>query len=65
MTGSFAAIDAPYAGFDRVIRGFAPDHPGLEMTDFTATLDGGCGFGGPLIAACFRRDGELVDQLEA
>ncbi len=65
VTAGFGDIQAPYSGFNRVIRGFSPDRPGLELTDFTATLDGGCGFGGPLIAGCFRRDGELVDRLEA
>ena len=65
VTGAFGAIVEPYAGFRLVVRGFAPHHPGLERTDYTATLDAGCGFGGPLMAACFLPSGEVVDQLEA
>ena len=62
---AFAGISAPYAGFRRVIRGFDPRHPGLDLTECTATIDGGCGFGGPLLAGCFSLDGNLVDSLEA
>jgi serine/threonine protein phosphatase 1 len=29
------------------------------------SLDGGCGFGGTLIAACFGNDGAILDRLEA
>lgn len=61
----FAAIDRPYSGYRRVVRGFCPQHPGLQIGDFSATIDGGCGFGGPLLAACFAVDGSLDDQLEA
>ncbi len=68
-TGGFSRLSAPYDGFARVIRGFAPGEggapPGIRQTDFTATVDAGCGFGGPLMAACFTLDGSLVDQLEA
>jgi serine/threonine protein phosphatase 1 len=60
----FAAIDRPYGGYRRVVRGFCPQHPGLALGDFTATLDAGCGFGGPLLAACFAVDGSLVDEIE-
>ncbi|HEY9549477.1 MAG TPA: hypothetical protein VIR45_08245 [Kiloniellaceae bacterium] len=62
--GGFAAVDRPYGGYRRVVRGFCPQHPGLELGDFTATLDAGCGFGGPLLAACFALDGSLVDEIE-
>lgn len=64
VSNSFGGIAAPYDGFRRVVRGFAPNHPGLELTDYTATLDGGCGFGGPLMAACFLPHGEAVEQIE-
>ena len=64
-TSAFAGITAPYAGFRRVIRGFDPRHPGIDLGDWTATVDGGCGFGGPLLAGCFSLAGELVDSLEA
>ncbi len=63
--GGFGRIEEPYAGFRRVLRGFAPRHPGVEMGPYTLTLDGGCGFGGPLLAACLLPDGEIAEQLEA
>jgi serine/threonine protein phosphatase 1 len=63
--GGFAAIDRPYGGYRRVVRGFCPQHPGLQLGDFSATLDAGCGFGGPLLAACFSVDGQIEDQVEA
>src|SRR3546814_11135167 len=60
----FAALDRPYRGYRRVVRGFCPQHPGLDLGGFTATLDAGCGFGGPLPAACFSLDGSLVEEIE-
>ena len=34
------------------------------MTEVVASIDGGCGFGGPLVAACFDGAGKLVDMIE-
>lgn len=62
--GSFE-LAQPYAGFRRVVRGFERGHPGVIATDFTVTIDGGAGFGGPLIAACFDQAGEIVERIEA
>lgn len=53
----------PYAGYKRVVRGFERSHPGLVVDEFTATVDGGAGFDGPLIAACFDQKGRLADQI--
>ncbi len=61
----FAELSEPYYGFRRVVRGFDRKHPGLDLSDYTATLDGGAGFGGPLLAACLRLDGEVGELLEA
>ena len=61
----FARITEPYGHFRKVVRGFERDHPGLVETDYTLTVDGGCGFGGALLAACITPAGELVDQVEA
>ncbi|NIA71086.1 hypothetical protein HBA54_21025 [Pelagibius litoralis] len=61
----FTDMETPYDGFARVVRGFSPHHPGLELGNFTATLDAGCGFGGKLLAACFGADGRIEDQIEA
>ncbi len=59
----FDKIDKPFAGFKRIIRGYDNDHSGLVTTPHTVTLDGGCGFGGPLRAACFTLDGEIDDEI--
>lgn len=64
--GAFSQIAEPYAHFRLVIRGYDPGHRGVVTTDFTASLDSGCGFGGPLTAACFdAAEGRLVDVIEA
>jgi serine/threonine protein phosphatase 1 len=55
----------PYGDFRRVIRGFDPAHPGLSESQYTLTIDGGCGFGGPLMAGCLTASGEVVDVVEA
>ena len=62
--GSFAAITKPYGTFRRVVRGFDPSHAGYAVTDYTATLDGGCGFGGSLVAACLTPEGEILEVVE-
>jgi hypothetical protein len=64
-TASFGRITEPYEGFRRVVRGFDAQHAGLVTTPFTTSLDGGCGFGGPLLAACFDRTGQVIETLEA
>ena len=64
-SGYFADISRPFAGFKRVVRGFDRQKRGVTTTDFTASVDGGCGFGGSLIAACFTLDGAICDQIEA
>ena len=61
---SFDSIAGAYEGFARVIRGFDPEHGGFTESDFAITLDGGCGFGGKLIAACFAPDGSILDSFE-
>jgi serine/threonine protein phosphatase 1 len=63
--GSFARLDRAYGGFIRVVRGFERAHAGIQTSQFTASIDGGCGFGGPLVAACFDNRGEIVDVIEA
>lgn len=61
----FAEITEPYRGYRRIVRGFDRKRPGLEIREFTATIDGGCGFGGPLLAACILPDGSFEEALEA
>ncbi|MCW9035155.1 MAG: hypothetical protein OQJ97_13115 [Rhodospirillales bacterium] len=61
---NFDDINAPYSNFKKVIRGFDQGHNGIKIKDYTVSLDGGCGFGGPLVAGCFDSDGNIVDQIE-
>ena len=62
--GAFSRISEPYGRFRRVVRGYDTAHPGFLETEYTLTVDGGCGFGGPLLAACLLPDGEIVDRIE-
>jgi serine/threonine protein phosphatase 1 len=61
---AFEAIAAPYGTVGRLIRGFDRSHPGLVDRPYTLTLDGGCGFGGPLLAALLGSHGEVLDVIE-
>ena len=60
----FSKIDRSYSGFKRIVRGFDRSHPGVQLTDWTASIDGGCGSDGKLIAACFDPDGGITDRIE-
>jgi len=60
----FAALAEPYEGFRTVVAGFRADHPGIVTMPHAALVDGGCGFGGSLVAACFELDGRMVDRIE-
>jgi len=62
-SGFFDKIEAPYSGFKRVIRGFDRSHDGVTETDHTISLDSGCGFNGPLTAACISLDGQIEELL--
>ena len=63
--GGFDTINEPYGDFRKVIRGYDPEHRGIQVNEFTISLDGGCGFGGPLLAGCVACDGTLDEVLEA
>jgi hypothetical protein len=60
----FSRIGAPYGGFQRIVRGFDPEQKGVRIDDFTATLDGGCGFGGHLVCGCLSASGEMLDLFQ-
>jgi len=62
---SFNAIQDAYKPFEKVVRGFDPGHEGVRINCVTASLDGGCGFGGPLVCGGMRVDGEMFELLEA
>jgi serine/threonine protein phosphatase 1 len=63
-SGPFLEMTAPYSGYRRVVRGFDRRHEGLVEAQFAVSLDAGCGFGGPLLAACFTPDGRIADKIE-
>ncbi len=63
-SGGFDAMTEPYGGFKLVVRGYDRAGKGFRVTPPTATIDGGCGSGGALHAACFAADGELIDHIE-
>ena len=62
---SFCRMDAPYNPYRKVVRGFDPAHGGLHLNCVTATIDGGCGFGGTLICTGFDGEGQVFDMIEA
>lgn len=64
-SASFSRLSSPYAGFERVIRGYDPAHAGLVETEHTVSLDSGCGFGGPLLAVGFDPRGSILEVLRA
>lgn len=61
---AFARLDHAFSGFSQVVRGFDRAGGGIKKGPFSITLDGGCGFGGPLVAACLTPDGEIGDLIQ-
>jgi serine/threonine protein phosphatase 1 len=55
---------APFDGFAQVVRGFDRAHGGVQLFACATSIDAGCGFGGPLVAACFGMDGRIADLIE-
>jgi serine/threonine protein phosphatase 1 len=64
-SANFAGLEAPFAGFNKVVRGSDRKHGGATLGQYAVTLDSGCGFGGPLTAACFAPDGQVLHLVEA
>lgn len=62
-TSGFEGLVSPFFGTERVVRGLDPEHRGVVETKFTLSLDGGCGFGGNLIAAMITPGTEQVETL--
>lgn len=62
---NFNDIRLPYDPFQKVIRGYDPARGGVSVNCVTATIDGGCGFGGRLVCAGFQADGSVFDLIEA
>ena len=63
-TQEFRELDHPYGGFERTIRGYDHRQEGFHMAKHQLCIDGGCGFGGKLIAVCFENNGALVERIE-
>jgi serine/threonine protein phosphatase 1 len=61
----FEALSSPYGGFRRIVRGADPRRRGVAIDETIASIDGGCGFGGPLVTACFDGAGNLVAMIES
>lgn len=61
----FPQMTQAYAPFEKVIRGFDPLHQGIYVNCVTASLDGGCGFGGNLVCSGMDTSGEIFEILEA
>lgn len=61
----FHDMHQPYDPFGKVVRGYDPAHNGVYLNGVTATVDGGCGFGGNLVSAGFMPDGSIFSMLEA
>lgn len=64
-SGYFSEISSAYHQFKKVVRGYDRSRSGVVVKEFTATIDGGCGFGGPLVAACFTPQGDVAERIEA
>ena len=60
----FDRITQPYGSFKLIVRGYDRNQRGVRFTAHTATLDGGCGSGGQLVAACFDLTGACIEQIE-
>jgi len=60
----FDRLDRPYAGFDRVVRGYDPAGRDPADTPHKLSLDRGCGRDGPLQAVCLAPDGAVLDRVE-
>lgn len=63
---SFNKIDQKYEEFHKVYRGFDPNQEGPTVGLATASIDGGCGFGGPLLSALIDPEkGEVENFLHS
>jgi len=61
---AFEALETAYLPFRLVVRGYLPAGGNGAPGRPVATLDGGAGRGGPLIAACFGPDGDILQVIE-
>ena len=59
----FDLIQERYRPFEKVVRGYDPDHKGVQHDNVKITIDGGCGFGGKLVCNVFDQNGNTLDSL--
>ncbi|WP_269423611.1 hypothetical protein [Kiloniella laminariae] len=64
-SNGFLKLNENFGPFTRVFRGYDPAQAGVTYNKHAVSLDGGCGFGGNLVAACIHLDGEVVEILES
>ncbi|CCG40715.1 hypothetical protein [Magnetospirillum molischianum] len=64
-SSAFSTMSEPYYGFKLVVRGADHRSGGVMLGTHIATLDSGSGYGGPLTAACFGSDGNILQLIEA
>ncbi len=58
-------LKTPYANYRCIVRGYGGSAAAPDPGPHALTLDGGCGSGGPLVAACLSPEGTIVERLEA
>jgi serine/threonine protein phosphatase 1 len=61
---SFAEINRPYRGFQRIVRGYDPDASGIVEGEYTISIDSGAGRGGRLAAVRLAVTGEIEQRVE-
>ena len=61
----FRELHNPYNPFEKIIRGFDHTHQGIYLNGVSASLDGGCGFGGSLVCASMTGAGDIDQLMEA
>lgn len=64
-SAAFATLTGPYFGFKLVVRGADHRQGGVKVDPHVVTLDSNAGRGGPLTAACFGSDGNILQLIEA
>jgi len=64
-SAGFATLAEPYFGFKLVVRGADHRQSGVSVGPYVVTLDSNAGRGGPLTAACFGSDGNILQLIEA
>jgi serine/threonine protein phosphatase 1 len=57
----FAKLDGPFEGFERIVRGLAPEMTRAPDGPYTLTLHGE--MPGEILAACVDRDGRILEML--